>query len=105
MKAISFWAGWLVMLFCSAMFSGFAIATMWDWFVVPSFDLPGLSLPAAYGMGILAAYVSMPTSASDIATVKQLHPSATGQAGYYLGQAVGRSVLALIFGFLASRFM
>jgi hypothetical protein len=96
---------WLTAMFGSAVYSGFVIATLWEWFVVPSLGLPVLSLPAAYGMGVLASFLSMPTSATDNETVKRNNPSTSSQAGYYIGMSVGRSTLCLAFGFVAHLFM
>jgi hypothetical protein len=37
---------------------GYAIATLWRWFVVPTFHLPLLSVPVALGVAGIARYVS-----------------------------------------------
>lgn len=36
---------------------GFVYATLWGWFVAPTFDLPNLSIPTAIGIDLLLSLV------------------------------------------------
>ena len=38
--------------------SGYALTILWAWFIVPTFGLPALNLPAAIGFAIVAAYLT-----------------------------------------------
>lgn len=38
-------------------FDGFALATMWQWFIVPMLGLPTISIASAIGVGIMLGFV------------------------------------------------
>lgn len=47
-----------LLLFLSAIWSGYVLTVLWDWFVVQTFRLPHLSLPAAIGIAIVVRYLT-----------------------------------------------
>jgi len=40
---------------------GFVFLTFWGWFVVPTFDLPTLTLPAAIGIALAVQFITKHT--------------------------------------------
>ena len=38
--------------------SGYALTILWAWFIVPTFGLPALNLPAAIGFAIVSAHLT-----------------------------------------------
>ncbi|MDP3994695.1 MAG: hypothetical protein Q8P91_02605 [bacterium] len=49
----------LITVFTSGVvLQGFALKILWAWFVVPTFQLPGLSIPAALGLSMVASYLT-----------------------------------------------
>jgi len=42
----------------SMMYHGYALSILWRWFVVPTFGIPALSIPAAIGLGLTIAYLT-----------------------------------------------
>jgi len=41
--------------------NGWALATLWGWFIVPTFDVPTLSIPVAIGLAIVVGYLTKAT--------------------------------------------
>lgn len=37
---------------------GWALSTLWGWFIVPVFQAPALSIPAAIGANLIAAFLT-----------------------------------------------
>ena len=40
------------------MVNGWALKMLWGWFVVPTFDVPQLSIPVAIGIAVIAAFLT-----------------------------------------------
>lgn len=78
----------LIMTPVSAILNGWALSKLWEWFVVPPFDLPSLSIPEAIGVALIVSYLTFfhvdaePNSSDD--NSKAL-------------QSIYRSVLAPVF--------
>lgn len=79
---------------------GFAIATLWRWFVVPTFHLPTLSVPVALGLATIVRYA---TSAHED---KGDEEEDKGKRLLTLwGKSLGKPVFALLFGRILLWFM
>ena len=90
-----------VLIALSSLYHGFVLTKLWGWFVVPTFSLPLLSLPAAIGLslivGLLAkGYGSKVLDESD--SLSKLMLKVT------LMVAWGPS-LALLMGYIVSRYI
>jgi len=48
----------LVLVPLGIIWSGFVLTNLWAWFIVPSFGVPALSIPAAVGLTIIASYLT-----------------------------------------------
>jgi len=42
----------------NAILDGWAIATIWRWFIVQAFGVPTLSMPQAIGLGLMVRYLT-----------------------------------------------
>jgi len=49
---MSFFLFALVVDFVTVVLHGFALKVLWGWFMVPIFDLPNLTIPAAIGISL-----------------------------------------------------
>lgn len=66
MKLIGLVATFVVLLVAGSIWNGYVLSVMWGWFVVPTFDLPQLSIPAAIGASMVASYLTAkPTAHRD----------------------------------------
>lgn len=48
-------AAFVIFMIVSPLVNGYVLATMWRWIVSPTFGLPTLSIPAAWGLMLVAA--------------------------------------------------
>ena len=39
---------------------GLTIALLWQWFISPTFNLPLLSIPVAYGLALISSFLTHP---------------------------------------------
>ena len=46
------------------MWNGYVVAALWQWFCVPTFGLPPLSMPATMGIWLLPTYLTRPFPAA-----------------------------------------
>ncbi len=42
----------------SSIYHGFVLTKLWGWFIVPTFSLPLLSLPAAIGLSLIVGFMA-----------------------------------------------
>lgn len=65
-KAIIGTASVILMIIWSAAWSGWALATVWGWFIVPVFSLPALGILQAYGVVLVVdALKGLPAQAKE----------------------------------------
>lgn len=86
MKYVGYAVSWLVVIVLGSIFYGFALATLWGWFVVPALHAPALTVPQAIGLSLV---VSMFTSRQ----VREKKDTDTESAG---GALLTSSVVAVI---------
>ena len=41
-----------------AILNGYVLTILWGWFIIPTFHLPPLSIPAAIGIAMVASYLT-----------------------------------------------
>jgi hypothetical protein len=59
MKAIGYIIVTIALLIYSATFNGWALATLWRWFIEPTFSLaPSLNIPSAVGLCYVVSFLS-----------------------------------------------
>ena len=56
MKIIAYIFFTIIIAIYSTVLSGWAIAKLWAWFIVTTFGLPHLTIPAAIGLAIMVEY-------------------------------------------------
>lgn len=65
MKIIGYVTSFIVVIVFASIWSGYALSVLWAWFIVPTFDLPLLSIPAAIGVSMIVSYMTHQTIPSD----------------------------------------
>lgn len=100
MKYVGYIATFIVITFLSVIYSGYALTVLWEWFVVPTFNLPILSIPTAVGLAIIVAYL-----ARDIETSSSKDRSASDAFGEYAFKSFIKPTFALFFGWIALLFV
>jgi len=58
--------------FAVALYAGLALKFMWGWFIVPAFDVAGLSFMVATGLVVVAALLTMRTSIPEEQTTGEI---------------------------------
>ena len=58
MKIIGFIVTTIVLMIYAAILNGWALAKLWSWFIVQTFSLPALSIPAAIGLSLVVSYLT-----------------------------------------------
>lgn len=65
MKVMGYVATFIIIIFLSAIYSGFAASVIWEWFVVSEFGAEPLSIPIAIGLMLLVQFVTQPWKPSE----------------------------------------
>jgi hypothetical protein len=58
-KIIGWSVSFIVVIFLSYIFSGYAFTVLWDWFIVPIFGISSLELTEAMGLVLIINYTTM----------------------------------------------
>ena len=64
MKYLGYITAFIIFLVLSSVYSGYALSILWDWFVVPTFNLEPISIPIAIGLAIVVSYLTNHTDSS-----------------------------------------
>ncbi len=92
---------WVLTIIISVVAQGFTVAMLWQWFVVPVFGLPTISIVVAAGMGLIfnvyKGVQNAPTKDSEEYGLKKWLTSLLSSLGGY--------AFALLFGFILNLFM
>lgn len=83
-----------------AIWNGYALSVLWSWFVVPTFEVRPLSVPAAIGIAAVVGYL---THQVDDYTDKEKTRSQRFLEAIIIGLA--RPAFALAFGWVVYQFM
>ena len=59
MKIIGYISTTILLVVYSAMLNGWALSKLWSWFIVKTFGLPPLTIPAAIGLASIVTYMTM----------------------------------------------
>ena len=54
LAVIGFFTSWIL----SSIFSGWVLSVLWSWFMVTTFNLPPLSIPAAIGVALTIRFIT-----------------------------------------------
>jgi hypothetical protein len=83
----------------SAVMNGWALSVMWGWFVVPTFGVPPLSIPAAIGFSMVVGMLTRQTSTNS--SEKETTVSQVGVVAY----AIVGPILVVCMGYVVKLFM
>lgn len=50
----------------TALWAGFALSVMWDWFAVPAFGAPAMSVPVAAGVVLMVRMLTFSKTSRDV---------------------------------------
>ena len=92
--------GFLVIMIVATLWSAYVLTKLWGWFVIPTFELPELSVAAAVGLALIVSYL----------TYQHRHEESTGDSyAEVLMSAIFaafmRPLFALILGAIVSNWM
>jgi len=100
MKAIGYTVSTVVIMFLLCVFSGYTLSILWQWFVMPIFPAPELTIPTAIGLAMIVTYLTHQDTKSD-----------TEGKGYgeilleMTLKGIGRPAGALFFGWIVTLFL
>ena len=85
----------VIFIVISNMFRGFVLSVLWGWFIVPTFNLPVLTIAPAIGVSLIVTFLtaSLPDEKSE--------RSFSSTVIYSLGF----SALSLLIGYVVTLFM
>lgn len=90
----------IVCMIYTALLSGWAFTKLWSWFVVTTFGLAPLSIPAAIGLAFVVSYLTHqpnPEASKDKTWAQLLY--------FGVGYATAKVVLAMTFGYIVKLWM
>lgn len=58
MTTVMFVIGGFGLVLINVLLNGFALKILWGWFIVPTFNVPGLSIPAALGFSVIVSLLT-----------------------------------------------
>ena len=58
MKFIGWLSTFVVFAFFRAIYSGYVLSVMWDWFIVSHFGLKAIPIPIAIGLGLIISFMT-----------------------------------------------
>lgn len=85
----------------SSIFSGFVLTKLWSWFVVPTFDLPQLTVPIAIGIYLTVSFMTKNNTSTledqDFPDIKEIFN--------LFSRGLGRPTAALLLGYVIVQFI
>ena len=88
-----------VLSICATILRGYTLSIMWGWFIVTTFAIVPISVPAAIGINILAALFTKTPKRIDKDNVRE------DDVMYGIVVSILWSVLALAVGYVVTKFM
>jgi len=101
MKAVGYLAVLAIAIPVSILWTGYVLAVLWGWFVVPTFGLPALSIPAAFGIALIASF----TCKADTYDLAKEDKPAGEQFVGMLAYSLLKPAAALVFGWAVNLWM
>jgi hypothetical protein len=95
-----------ILLALSVVLNGYVLCVLWGWFIVPTFGLPRLSIPAALGVALVASVLTYQGHHSD--TDEDAAEGRRPAAQKYLSpifESILRPLVLLLYGYIIHRFM
>lgn len=90
--------GLLAIVIVGSVFSGWVLSVMWEWFIVPTFDAPSLSIPVAIGLAMIVTFMTyQPQPTND----KELDEQVISA----LVTSIGKPLIYLGMGYVVTLFL
>ena len=93
-----------VMVF-AAVFNGYALSVLWEWFVVPTFGAPQLSIVSAIGIAMTIQYLVNPKMYTSAGEEKDEGKGLEQKIAEAILKIALNPLLALFFGWIVHLFM
>lgn len=94
----------IVLTVLGAIWSGYVLSILWGWFIVPTFNLPALSIPLAIGIALVISYVTHQTNfdkkKEELTDMENLK-----YAGRVFSWLALKPALALLIGWIVLKFI
>jgi len=58
MKVLGYITAFIALIVVSATMNGWALSILWEWYLVPIFDIPKISIPSAIGIALIVGYLT-----------------------------------------------
>lgn len=99
MKYIGYVVTYLVLAVLSVTYSGCALSVLWDWFIVSTFNVDSISIPAAIGLALIVGYLTKTEEPQD---EDKSFSEKMKEAAF---KAALKPTFALLIGWLVTLFM
>lgn len=100
MEAIGWVVSYVAFIVGGTLLRGWVLSVLWGWFMVTTFHLPRLSIPAALGLSVVVSYLTW-----QIIDVESPKRSRTDQLIYSFGSPIVGALIVLGMGFIVHLFM
>ena len=99
MKAVGYTVTFLVAMILSSLINGYGLSVIWLWFMVTTFGLPELTIPAAIGVSLVVSFLTYnESSESNGKGVLEL-------LGEMLVKVIGKTLVIILVGWFVVQFM
>lgn len=65
MKILGYIFAFIIVCIISALFNGYALSKLWEWFMVSAFGVPSLTVGAAIGVSMVVSFLTHQVSPND----------------------------------------
>jgi len=89
---------WIVL---GIVLNGYALSVLWGWFMVPTFNLPKLTVAPAIGIAMVVGYLTQP----DLGKLQEKEMDAGTKIVYGVIYTFSKPAFALLFGWIILQFM
>jgi len=101
MKNLTLGLGFIVIILLSVTYSGYVLSVLWEWFVVPVFNIQPISIALATGLALIVGYLTNHDSSNSEDTSSDF-----GEAlSRFAGKAIAKPSMALLFGWMVTWFI
>jgi len=100
MKFIGYITTTIIVIFLSAIFSGYVLSVLWGWFILPVFDAPTLTISSAIGLSIVVGFI-----ARDYPEENNKGDSPSDILGKAILKAAIKPLMVLLVGWIVTLFM
>lgn len=91
----------IILIPISLILNGLVLSTLWGWFIVPIFNLPGLSIGYAIGLGLIVGYLRY----QEIDTGKKEEKAMVARVTEATVTIIARPAVAFLSGWIIHMFV